>query len=187
MGGVKLSDDVIEQIKDFNYQELTKEQNELIDKLILNKELKERYEWYGLCKECKQPRICSNWCQPCNSKHFQQNFKNWTSGNDNVNKFIQKIQRNAVYHGNVLEWIDHDRFEKIEYLAKGGFGTVYKAIWKDGFIREWDSENNQWVRSKCLDGKDYEDYPVALKCLHKSNDITAEFLNEVSYLSNDMY
>ena len=51
-----LSDDVLEQIKDFNtdYYRLTEEQKLLIDKLILNEELKERYKNYGLCKKCKQ-------------------------------------------------------------------------------------------------------------------------------------
>ncbi|RIA95728.1 hypothetical protein C1645_816317, partial [Glomus cerebriforme] len=52
---MELNDDIIEQIKDFNHKELTKEQNLLIDKLILNKELKERYKKHGLCKECNQP------------------------------------------------------------------------------------------------------------------------------------
>ena len=71
----------------------------------------------------------------------------------------------------VMEWVEYDRFENIEYLAKGGFGTTYKATWKDGFILQWDSENNQWRRN----GKT----EVALKCLHKSQDITKEFLKEV--------
>ncbi|PKC65037.1 hypothetical protein RhiirA1_395609 [Rhizophagus irregularis] len=39
-----LSDDVFEQIKDFNNRKLTDEQKLLIDKLILNEELKERYK-----------------------------------------------------------------------------------------------------------------------------------------------
>ena len=60
-------------------------------------------------------------------------------------------------------------------MAKGGFGTTYKAIWKDGFIRSWDSENNQWERFKAYK----VNFPVALKCLHNSQDITAEFLREV--------
>jgi hypothetical protein len=50
-----LSDDVLEQIKDFKYWILTEEQKSLIDKLILNEELNERYKKYGLCEECKQP------------------------------------------------------------------------------------------------------------------------------------
>ena len=43
---------------------------------------------------------------------------------------------------NLKIWIEYDKFENIEYLAEGGFGTVYKATWKDGSIKYWDSENN---------------------------------------------
>ena len=70
MEEVKLSDDIIEQIKDFNFRRLTEEQKLLIDKLILNEELKERYKEYGLCKECKQPKTDNNWCQSCNAKRI---------------------------------------------------------------------------------------------------------------------
>jgi serine/threonine protein kinase len=80
----------------------------------------------------------------------------------------------------LLEWIEHDRLENIEYLAKGGFGTMYKAIWKDGPIESWNSENNQWKREKTY--REHSNYPVALKCLHNSKDITAEFLSEVRFL-----
>jgi hypothetical protein len=47
----KLSDDVIDQIKDFNHRNLTEEQELLIDKLILNEKLKKCYKKYGLCKK----------------------------------------------------------------------------------------------------------------------------------------
>jgi hypothetical protein len=171
-----LSDDVIEQIKDLNYWNLTNEQSLLIDKLILNEKLKERYKKNGLCEECKQPKASEDWCQ-CK---FQQNFKNWTSGNNEVDKFIQKAQLKATYYTEILEWIEYDRFENVKYLAKGGFGTIYKAIWKDGYMSKWDSENNQWIRKK--EWGVYGNFPVVLKCLHNSQDITSDFLREVSYL-----
>ncbi|CAB4421458.1 unnamed protein product [Rhizophagus irregularis] len=171
----KLSDDIFDQIKDFDHEELTDEQKLLIDKLILDKELKERYKRNGLCKECKQPKITTfNWCQ-CK---FHQNFKNWTSGNNEVDKFIQRIQLKAKEYREILEWIEYDRFENVEYLAKGGFGTIYKAIWKDGCINNWDSENNQWNRHENWIPDD-ENFPVVLKCLHNSQDITSEFLKEI--------
>ena len=191
MEEIKLSDDVFEQIKDFgcddngNYGSwhLTEEQKLLIDKLILNEELKERYKFYGLCKECKQPNTGEydiyGWCLSCNAKRFQQNFQNWTSGNHNIDEFIQKSQLKARNRNEVIEWVEYNRFENVEYLAKGGFGTTYKAFWKDGFIRSWDSENNQWKRDKWYQ----KNFPVALKCLHNSQDITAEFLREVGSFS----
>ncbi|CAB4434991.1 unnamed protein product [Rhizophagus irregularis] len=77
----------------------------------------------------------------------------------------------------ILEWIEYDRFENVEYLAKGGFGTIYKAIWKDGYMEKWDSENNQWMRNE--QWMSHENFPVILKCLHNSQDITSEFLREI--------
>ena len=179
MEEVELSDDVFEQIKDFDRYKLTEEQKLLIDKLILNEELKDRYKECGLCNECKQPNTGiynRTWCQSCNAKRFQQNFQNWTSGNHDIDEFIQKTQLKARNNHEVIEWVEYDRFENVEYLAKGGFGTTYKAIWKDGFICYWNSENNQWKRR--IHTKN-GGYPVALKCLHNSQDITAEFLKEV--------
>ena len=49
MEEIKLSDDVFEQIKDFNHWRLTtEEQKLLIDKLILNEKLKDRYKRFRL-------------------------------------------------------------------------------------------------------------------------------------------
>ncbi|CAB4420263.1 unnamed protein product [Rhizophagus irregularis] len=168
MDEIKLSDDVINQIKKFSYRSLTKEQELLIDKLITDKELKERYKKYGLCKECNHSRIYTY----CNYCLFQPNFKNWTSGNHDVDEFIQKIQLKAKSFGQVIEWIEYDKFVNVEYLAKGGFGTTFKAVWKDGHILGWDDNNNQWERHGGVK-------EVALKCLHNSQGITAEFLKEV--------
>jgi hypothetical protein len=170
----EINDDVFEQLKDFNHRRLTEEQSSLVDKLILNDELKERYRSNGLCKECKQPNTgYGPWCHLCNAKHFQQNFKNWTSGNRNIDQFIQYIQLSAITSSNSLEWIEYDRFENVEYLAKGGFGTTYKAIYKDGFIESWDLENNRWKRVDRV-------VRVVLKSLHDSQNVTNEFLREVS-------
>ena len=30
-----------------------------------------------------------------------------------------------------MKWIPYNRFKDIEYLDKGGFSTIYKAIWLD--------------------------------------------------------
>uniref|UniRef100_U9UQG7 Protein kinase domain-containing protein n=1 Tax=Rhizophagus irregularis (strain DAOM 181602 / DAOM 197198 / MUCL 43194) TaxID=747089 RepID=U9UQG7_RHIID len=89
-------------------------------------------ERYDLCKECNHPYTSLDyWCQSCNAKNFQQNFKNWTSGNFNVDKLIRDSQINARNSLEKLEWIEYDNFENIEYVAKGGFGIIYKAIWKE--------------------------------------------------------
>ena len=93
MEEIKLNDDVIEQIRDFNHKDLTEEQKLLIDKLILNEELKECYKKYGLCKCCEQPNTgYESWCESLHGKWFQQNFQNWTSGNHDIDELIQRTQ-----------------------------------------------------------------------------------------------
>ncbi|RHZ87201.1 hypothetical protein Glove_40g17 [Diversispora epigaea] len=107
------------------------------------------------CPECNQAWN-GYWCKPCNSKHFQNDFNNWTSGNDKIDKFIQDTQLNDNDYGDVIEWIPYDRFKDVKQIGKGGFGTIHYARWIDGNIGEWDIENQQWKR-------DREDEEVALK------------------------
>src|SRR2546430_3273728 len=124
------------------------------------------------CAGCNQKNTGSNWCHACNAKHFQQNFKNWTSGNDDIDKFIQDAQLSAEYSFQALEWIPYDRFYDIKYIAKGGFGKVYRAKWIDGRIDKLDNKNQNWERS---DSHKF----VALKSLNNSKNVTLEFINEV--------
>ena len=119
--------------------------------------------WNEICEICEYI---------CNTIHFQRNFENWTSGNNDIDKFIQNTQlSNHNYTYKVLEWIPYDRFYDIKYIAKGGFGKVYKAIWIDGHILDWDNINQNWVRKS--------NKFVALKSLNNSKNVTLEFINEV--------
>ncbi|GES99709.1 kinase-like domain-containing protein [Rhizophagus clarus] len=127
----------------------------------------------SLCKKCNQTDENYKWCKVCNAKRFQQNFINWTSGNNDIDKIIQNSQLFANNPEKVLEWISYDRFYSIKYIAKGGFGEVYKANWIDGFITNWDIEKQNWKR--ICQNKD-----VALKSLYNSRNVTMEFLEEIT-------
>ena len=101
----------------------------LIDKLIPNEELKQRYIDYGLCEGCKQINTgYSSWCQPCSSRCFQQNFKNWTSGNSDVDKLIQESQLNAKNGDEKLEWIEYDRLKTLSISQREVLGKYIKQI-----------------------------------------------------------
>src|ERR1043166_5246379 len=81
---------------------------------------------------------------------------------------------NAKNEREVLEWIPYNRLTNIKYLAKGGFSTVYNAIWLDGgYIWHWDNGKKQWKR--------WSNDEVVIKSLNNSSNINEEFLNEVSY------
>jgi hypothetical protein len=106
--------------------------------------------------------------------HFQQNFINWTSGNNDIDKFIQVTQlsvHNNYEISNALEWIPYDRFCDIKYIAKG-FDEIYRTKWIDGFIDGWDIEHQIWKR------KDQNMF-IILKSLNNLKNITYEFLNKV--------
>ncbi|RHZ76337.1 hypothetical protein Glove_199g143 [Diversispora epigaea] len=109
-----------------------------------------------ICPECNQKSDEYGWCRPCNSKHLQYNFNNWTSENDKIDKFIQDAQLNANKNWEVIEWIPFKRFKDVKKIGKGGFGTIYYARWIDGYIEKWDFENRQWERY-------YKEVEVALK------------------------
>ena len=128
----------------------------------------------GLCQECDKPytgRLSGLWwCQQCNAKRFQRDFSNWTSGNKFIDIFIRETQLNAKSNDGVLEWIPYNRFTNVQYLAKEGFSTVYKATWLDGKIVRWDNITNKWIRE---DG--YDRNEVAIKNLDNSSNINGEF------------
>ena len=119
--------------------------------------------------------ICIRCNYICNAIHFQQNFKNWTSGNNDIDKFIQDAQ--LLTHTDyalrfVLEWIPYDRFYNIIYITKSGFGKVCRANWIDGCIDKWDDKSQRWKRN-------YQSMLVDLKGLNNLKNITLEFMNEV--------
>ncbi|EXX54732.1 Ypk2p [Rhizophagus irregularis DAOM 197198w] len=140
------------------------------------------YKFYGITRDPESRNYmvvstCKEKCSHvCNAIRFQQNFKNWTSGNNDIDKFIQDTQlsTHTVYEiRNALEWMPFDRFYDIKYIAKGGFSTVYKANWIDGHIDEWDNKNQNWKR------KD-QGITVVLKILNNSKNVTLKFMNEFS-------
>jgi hypothetical protein len=134
-------------------------------------DLEKRKQVYGICGECNKPGTGWFWCQPCNAKRFKDNFKNWTSGNKDIDDFIQQSQLDAVHHKKYLEWIPFENFKDVTYITKGGFGKIYSAEWK-GFIYYWDIENQEWIRYNNNDK-----LKVALKSL--TCRINTEILNEI--------
>ncbi len=135
-----------------------------------------------LCSDCNKPKGKNGWCKECNAKRFQQDFPNWTSGNEFIDKFIQQKQLDAPYSSRVLEWIPYNELENIEYLDKGGFGTVYKAIWLKGPIIKWSEAEKRWNRYNEYGGDvSIKGLEVALKSLNNSSNLGEEFLKEVRH------
>ena len=138
-----------------------------------------RKEAYGICGECNEPGTGRGWCKPCNAKRFTENFKNWISGNKDIDEFIQQSQLDAVCFSKCLEWVPFEKFQDVTYITRGGFGKIYYAIWLEGYIEFWDIEKQMWRRSV--------NKHVALKSLDNSFDMNTTFLNEVIKIHFTLY
>src|SRR4051794_17120341 len=93
------------------------------------------------------------------------------SGNKKVDNLIKRMQfRISSYADIVFEWIPYNQFDSIEEISKGDYATTFSGIWKDGPLQY------NYVEEKRIRKPDKKVY---LKCLHNSQHITNEFLNEV--------
>ena len=130
----------------------------LFSKLKLKIRHKHRYPW---CKECVPSCL----------------IEGWTSGNSEIDHFIKDTIYNAKSYDGYpmfLEWVPFDRFEDIKQSGEGGFAKVYSATWTDG-----QSVGRQGGNWKKLDP---EPMKVALKRLNGSQNMSAEYLNEVYFI-----
>ncbi|RHZ76454.1 hypothetical protein Glove_197g86 [Diversispora epigaea] len=128
------------------------------------------------CIKCNQHNTGRNWCHSCNIKYFQNEFDNWTSGNSKIDKFIQQIQLNVNKYQEIIEWIPFNKFTSVTFVARGGFGTVYKANWLDGHIISWNYKRKNWNRSLKQN--------VCLKSLDNStnkNNLLQEIENQLKF------
>ncbi|RHZ83021.1 hypothetical protein Glove_100g27 [Diversispora epigaea] len=106
---------------------------------------------YGRCYQCGEIKVKSNWCLGCKPLEVIPTFQFWTSGNEEVDKLIQENQLNPDW--DYLKWIEFDEIVDIQFLSKGGFGSVYTAKWKN--------------------------MDVALKKLNDSTIISKDFIDEL--------
>ncbi|RIA94298.1 kinase-like domain-containing protein [Glomus cerebriforme] len=145
--------------------------NETDKKVVYMDDLEKRKRAYGICGECDEPGTGEEWCQPCNSKRFKENFKNWTSGNKDIDELIQQSQINAIHYKRCIEWIPFENFYDVTYITRGGLGKIFSAKWPEGYIESWNIENEKWER--------WSNVMVALKSLDDSSGMSTEFVNEI--------
>ncbi|GBB97125.1 hypothetical protein RclHR1_02920010 [Rhizophagus clarus] len=111
------------------------------------------------------------WCKECDP--FKM-IEGWTSGNDELDKLIKDTIYDARYNGNrLVEWVPFDRFENIVQIGEGGFAKVYSAMWIDGKAEYYKQDDGNWKKRALKPIK------VALKRLNGSQNMSAEYLNEL--------
>ncbi|UZO08935.1 uncharacterized protein OCT59_029178 [Rhizophagus irregularis] len=129
------------------------------------------------------------YCEICGKKYnnqFERNNKSCIScqtnhENKKIHDLIQEIKLNIDHNSGdfdiMFEWIPYDQFNDIKEIGKGGFSTVYSAIWKDGVLfYDCNPFKTGWKRQS--------NTKVALKCLNNSQNFLDEFVNEVKAYTN---
>jgi hypothetical protein len=126
---------------------------------------------YGNCSYCNKPFTEELWCKICDPFKI---IEGWTSGNNDIDKFIKDTIYNRRNIGDgFVEWVPFDRFEDIKQIGEGGFAKVYSATWIDGEAKYDKQDDESWKKLKP------QPKEVALKRLNGSQSMSAEYLNEV--------
>ncbi len=123
------------------------------------------------CSYCIKPFNEELWCKKCDPLRI---IEGWTSGNSDIDKFIKNTMYDAREGRNFLEWVPFDRFTDIKQIDEGGFAKVYTATWMDGC--SYEKQDDGW---KKLEPKAMK---IVLKRLNGSQNISAEYLNEVNLI-----
>src|SRR5436189_140140 len=130
-------------------------------------------------ENCYKPDNGKLWCKECVPSCI---IEGWTSENSEIDEFIKDTIYSAKYHFSsgiicplFLEWVPFDRFEDIKQIGEGGFAKVYSAKWIDG-RSNYERENGSWEKLEP------EPTDVALKRLNGSQNMSAEYLNEVYFI-----
>ncbi|POG67725.1 hypothetical protein GLOIN_2v275216 [Rhizophagus irregularis DAOM 181602=DAOM 197198] len=141
--------------------------------LVFNVEYFDRY-----CEKCgnEYDDIKYKWCEQCQMNYLKNNFTDWTSGNEKVDNFIQKMQLKVnVYQGGIFEWISYNEFIEIKEIENNVLAT---AIWKDGplYYSSIRMSYNREINIK-----------VILKYLCNSQNVSHLSLSEVIYSVKENY
>ncbi|CAB5388864.1 unnamed protein product [Rhizophagus irregularis] len=126
-----------------------------------------------ICESCNTiySNIGYKWCKQCGINNLKENFINWTSGNEEVDNFIQKMQlKIESFDDIIVEWIPYNQFNNVKKTNKDNFATAIS--WKDGLL-EYNKEERKHIRISNTE--------VSLKCLNNSQSVINEISNEDKY------
>ncbi|RHZ48706.1 hypothetical protein Glove_543g49 [Diversispora epigaea] len=138
----------------------------LYDKLRIDNSSVEKQQ----CNNCLSWHQATRYCEFCIRKCLKNDFGNWTSGNNEIDKLIQECQE-TIAPNSVIKWIEYDQFENIKHFTEGGCATIYTAIWKDGHYKKWNSKKQKLER--------FGRQKIVLKRLNNSNSNNVHWFQEV--------
>ncbi|UZO02188.1 uncharacterized protein OCT59_020679 [Rhizophagus irregularis] len=103
-----------------------------------------------VCNKCGKQLMNHDRCCECVLHALQEDFSNWTSEDEDLDKLIKVSQINAAVknHDEYFEWIDYSQFKNKKWIIQGSYCDIYTATWTDGIRKRWDKQSQQWERTK---------------------------------------
>ncbi|RGB39988.1 kinase-like domain-containing protein [Rhizophagus diaphanus] len=92
-----------------------------------------------VCENCSQECLATLYCEYCIRNYLEENFSNWTSGNDDIDNLIQTCQMESL---TPTDWINgnYDEWDSKEQQLKR-FGTFDVILKK---LENVESANQSW-------------------------------------------
>ncbi|RIA85250.1 hypothetical protein C1645_808377 [Glomus cerebriforme] len=136
-----------------------------------------------ICENCNQECLATLYCEYCVRNYLKANFSKWTSGNNDIDNLIRKCQMETLLPSKIVEWIPYNNLENIKYLTKGGCSEIYTADWISGRYDEWDSREQQLIKtsSRKVILKKLENVESANQKINKDGNI------ETNYTSSRLF
>ncbi|CAG8444192.1 17644_t:CDS:10 [Acaulospora morrowiae] len=129
--------------------------------IVIDKFSYTRDNKYGICALCNRYNTSEAWCQSCDPVKTTQG---WTSGNNNIDKFIKEFQLKTTKYENVVEWIPFNRLFNLRKIED----SKLRAEWLDGIRKV---ENDTQLRKSS--------YTVELKKFGDSQMNTFKFIKKL--------
>ncbi|RIB25740.1 hypothetical protein C2G38_2066781 [Gigaspora rosea] len=89
----------------------------------------DKCNFYGKCKKCNRPNISPMWCKLCDP---QETIKGWTSGNQDLDKYIKGLQIKVMEYEKMIEWIPFEKLTNLQEIREDESGSLFMATWSDG-------------------------------------------------------
>ncbi|KAG9300676.1 hypothetical protein G9A89_023474 [Geosiphon pyriformis] len=122
------------------------------------------------CHQCQRKYFGQDICQECRAFLISENLATLrSSGNQEIDAFLKESNAEAIHHLGLFIWIPFAEFGNKQHIANGGFGSVSFAIWYCGkYSSSIEESSNNYTQE------------VVLKSLKNSQNITKNFLNEIT-------
>ncbi|RIA97396.1 hypothetical protein C1645_814102 [Glomus cerebriforme] len=98
-----------------------------------------------LCLICRFKSNFFNWCNKCKLKHFQFNYGEFPSENNEIDNFLKDIYCKIEKSKELIEWIPYNELEKITFIDEES-SKLYYASWSNGYICDWNENKLNWSR-----------------------------------------